>query len=280
MTSTPIFGRVAVLGDVGGHVDTLRTELARLGADPRTGALPDDLVVVQVGDLVHRGPASEAVVDLVDHYLAEQPEQWIQLVGNHEMLYLREPAFVWTEQVADATAATLRRWWDDGSMLAAAALRTPSADYLVTHAGLTAGMWRSALDTPIDAGAAAKALNALIGKRDGVLARDGVMLRGNRVNQGAGPLWAEAARELVPSWRQTPMPFSQIHGHSTLQDWNAGVFRATADIEATTRLDHRRRHEVTTVSGETIVGVDPCLGETAGAPLRAWEAELIGPVVR
>ena len=63
MTSVPI--RVAVIGDVGGHVEELRRELRALGAS-ETGVLPDDLVVIQVGDLVHRGPDSEAVVRLVN----------------------------------------------------------------------------------------------------------------------------------------------------------------------------------------------------------------------
>ena len=54
--------RVAVVGDVAGHLDELRTELRRLGADGGTGRLPDDLTIIQVGDLVHRGPASDAVV--------------------------------------------------------------------------------------------------------------------------------------------------------------------------------------------------------------------------
>lgn len=40
--------RVAVIGDVGGHVKELRRELRALGAS-ETGVLPDDLVVIQVG---------------------------------------------------------------------------------------------------------------------------------------------------------------------------------------------------------------------------------------
>jgi hypothetical protein len=87
--------RVAVIGDVAGHLDELRTELRRLGADDGTGRLPGDLTIIQVGDLVHRGPASDAVVALVDGYLTRQPMQWVQLVGNHEAHYLRDPMFDW-----------------------------------------------------------------------------------------------------------------------------------------------------------------------------------------
>jgi hypothetical protein len=66
--------RVAVIGDIGGHLNELRTELVRLGAG-QDGRLPDDLIVVQVGDLIHRGPDSDGVVALVDRYLRTQPSQ-------------------------------------------------------------------------------------------------------------------------------------------------------------------------------------------------------------
>ena len=280
MTGRPEHTRVAVIGDIGGHVDALRTELRRLGAEPHTGALPTDLVVIQVGDLVHRGPDSEAVIDLVDHYLTEQPDRWVQLVGNHEMHYLRDPAFYWDERVADTAAAVLRRWWQTGAMRVAAAFRTRQAPYLVTHAGLTAGMWRSVLNTPIGAPAAALGLNRLIGRRDGVLARPGVMLTGRRVSESAGPLWADAGRELIPSWLQTPMPFSQIHGHSSLHDWSRGSYRVGDEVAEITELEPEIRHETTTLpGGGTIIGIDPCLGVTDNGRLRAWEGVLLGPVV-
>ena len=97
-------------------------ELVRLGADPSSGRLPEDLHVVQVGDLVHRGPDSDQVVALVDSYLTHQPDQWTQLVGNHEMQYLREPAFEWPERLHSHAIDTVRRWWDAGQLTVAAAL--------------------------------------------------------------------------------------------------------------------------------------------------------------
>ena len=145
-------GRVAVVGDVGGHRRELRAELLRLGADPHTGRLPADLTVVQVGDLVHRGPDSEGVIGLVDGYLRHQPDQWVQLVGNHEAQYLRDPAFAWRQRLDAATADILRRWWADGRMRVAAAItghgRGDGDDILVTHAGLTAAFWREDLGAP------------------------------------------------------------------------------------------------------------------------------------
>lgn len=55
--------RVTVIGDVGGHADHLRAALAAVGAYPR---VPDNAFVIQVGDLVDRGPDSPGVLALVD----------------------------------------------------------------------------------------------------------------------------------------------------------------------------------------------------------------------
>ncbi|CCH78422.1 Metallophosphoesterase [Nostocoides japonicum T1-X7] len=275
MTSPPL-SRVAVIGDVGGHTGALRRELRRLGADPVEGTLPPGLLVVQVGDLVHRGPDSDGVVALVDRYLRTQPDQWVQLVGNHEAQYLREPVFDWPDEVADATAETIRRWWGDGLMRVGVALPTPDGDFLVTHAGLTAGMWRAVLDTPIDARRAARRLNGLVGRRDAAVFRAGAML-GRRASGSAGPLWAEAASELVPSWFQTRIPFHQVHGHSTLVDWATGRFRGSAQIEDLTTVDPVARHETTRLDGGVIIGIDPDHGVEPTARWRSLEIPLAGP---
>lgn len=270
--------RVAVIGDVGGHLGPLRDELVRLGADPRTGRLPPDLVVIQVGDLIHRGPDSAGAVALADRYLTEQPSHWIQLVGNHEAQYLREPAFDWPEHLPDTAIATLQRWWADGTMVVAAAYASKGSDFLVTHAGLTAGYWRSVLDAPARARDVARALNALPGRREGVVFRPGAMLGSGKVNHAAGPLWAEAGRELVPSWDRTRLPFSQIHGHSTIRTWHDGSWRATQDVVAVTTVDEAARHETSTLTGGIIVGVDPCHGTESTDSWRAWVAPLDGRV--
>jgi hypothetical protein len=266
-----------VIGDVGGHLAALRFELVRLGADPHTGDLPADLTVVQVGDLVHRGPDSSGVVALVDRYLREQPGQWIQLVGNHEAFYLGGRSFLWPERVDGGTAATIERWWADGSMHVAAALPTAVGDYLVTHAGLTAGFWRAVLGMPTSAATAATALNRLGAGGTSKVFRTGAML-GRRKSGSAGPVWADAARELVPSWFQTRMPFGQIHGHCTITDWETGEVRGSDVVALNTTTNPITRHEVTTLRGGRIIGVDPGHGVDAAPLWAAWEAPLVGPV--
>ena len=276
---TPPPDRVAVIGDVGGHVAVLRAELVRLGADPDTGRIPEDLVIVQLGDLVHRGPDSAAVVDLVDVMLRGGQGRWVQLVGNHEAHYVADRVFEWPEELPAAAADRLRAWWSDGSMVVAAAFRAPSGDFLVTHAGLTAGFWRSVLDTPVTAAQTAARLNALAGRSDGALFRTGSMINGKRPSIAAGPLWAEAGRELVPSWFETRMPFSQVHGHSTIVDWETGELRGSAAVIHITSADPQTRHEVSRLGGGTIIGVDPCHGPEAAPVSAAWVSDRIGAVV-
>jgi hypothetical protein len=80
---------------VGGHSGPLREALTRIcGGALR---LPPDVVVVQVGDLVDRGPDSTGVLELVRTFLDEQPDQWIQLAGNHESQYLPGGTRFWRE---------------------------------------------------------------------------------------------------------------------------------------------------------------------------------------
>lgn len=272
--------RVAVIGDVAGQLDELRRELRRLGADGQTGRLPDGLTVIQVGDLVHRGPDSEGVVALVDTYLASQAGQWVQLVGNHEAQYLRQPLFDWPERIEASAARTLRRWWAEGQMVAAATVVTDLETFLVTHAGLTAHVWSETLGAPASAEQTAAALNDLIGTRDEVLFRPGQMLHGKKKDRFAGPLWAEAATELVPGWVGTAMPFSQVHGHATLFDWKHRRFRVGGDLALLTTVDEDAKHEFTNLRGGRIIGIDPGHGRDAQRPWRAWEMTTPCPTVK
>jgi hypothetical protein len=260
-----------VIGDVGGHLEELRSELDRLGADPVRARLPDELTVIQVGDLVHRGPESDGVVALVDRFLTNQPGQWIQLVGNHEAQYLREPSFDWPESISAQAAETIRQWWSIGQMRAAAAIVTENESFLVTHAGLTVDFWRKTLGEPGSAPDAAAAINALIGTREDVLFRAGHMLGGRRATGAAGPVWASTATELVPGWLRRELPFSQVHGHATLFDWDEGRFRAGEEMSLLTVVDTAAKHETTTLSGGRIVGVDPGHGRNPQPTWRAWE---------
>jgi hypothetical protein len=260
-------GRVAVIGDIGGHAAELTRTLLALGAEPGTCALPDDLTVVQVGDLIHRGPDTPGVVRLVDRLMTDHPGRWVQLAGNHEAQYLTEvPRFVWREKLDRTTVRTVQDWWHDGRMQVAAAISGLTDDWLVTHAGLTRGYWSTVLAAPTAAPYAARALNGLIGSvHEPVLFHGGVLIDGT-VSTTAGPLWAAAGDELVPSWQDLPaeLPFSQLHGHSTVIDWQRDVWRAGPLIAAVAEIDVDRRHVSVPVGAHAVVGIDPCLGRDGG----------------
>lgn len=268
--------QVAIIGDVGGHPEALLAELRRIGADPETGTLPKGLTVVQVGDLVHRGPDSAAVVAMVDRFLTVDPQRWVQLIGNHEAWHVHTPSFQWERQLDDDSVETLRRWWREGLMRTAYAFKDVDREYLVTHAGLTHGFWRRVLDAPTSPTQAVDALQSLIGRRADPFFRAGVMLGGGKPRFDAGPLWASASRELVPSWLDGgEMPFSQVHGHTSLFDWRHPEFRCSAEIESLTVVDETAKHETTTLPGGVIVGLDPGHGMAPLEPWRAWQSATV-----
>lgn len=267
----PAFGRVAFFGDVGGHAQQLRKALITLGADPLTLTLPTDLTVVQVGDLVHRGPDSAGSIAIAGTAMSTQPRQWVQLVGNHEAYYLTPPKFHWPERMAEDDLETLYEWWRTRRMRVAAAVEVDGdpCGYLVTHAGLTEGFWRHFIGMPAGALAAARALNALVGRiHENWIYRPGVMLTGV-VDLSAGPLWASAPDELLPSWlaSSAPAPFHQVHGHSSTIDWVTGRRYGHSELPVELTEDTGSRHATAVIEGRTIVGIDPGHGRR---PAKSW----------
>jgi hypothetical protein len=269
--------RVVVIGDVGGHPDQLVAVLERLG--PR-GTLPPDVVVVQVGDLVDRGPDSALVLAIVDGFMRRHPGQWIQLVGNHESQYLPGGTRFWPEELSPIDARLLRSWWEDGLMTVAAALRTADGDeLLVTHAGLTVECWQE-LGEPMTAASAVWLLNELHEKPD-------LLFRGNNgaVDRGAGPLWAEAGWELHEPWLEYYsaggfVPFGQVHGHSTIVRFADQTYRCPGRVRQRATVDWEARHVRVRVGGRMFTGVDPKHGRTGATswrPLILEDASVLTP---
>ncbi|MEV4512132.1 metallophosphoesterase [Dactylosporangium sp. NPDC049525] len=246
---------IAVIGDVGGCAAQLAAALERLDADA------GDTVVIQVGDLVDRGPDSSGVLDLVQLRIDTAPRRWIQLAGNHEAQYTGGMTF-WPERLGDADAERLRSWWLRDRMRVAVAVRTAAGEeLLVTHAGLTVAAWRE-LGGPVTAATAADLLNT---RPEPLLWAD------------HGPLWAE---HVAASWleEREPMPFSQVHGHSSIVDHYRRAWRCAERIRQRSTVDWAARHTTTRVSGARIIGVDPKHGRhgaPAWAPLLLPGAELL-----
>jgi Calcineurin-like phosphoesterase len=269
--------RIALIGDIGGHATQLGAELSRLGARP-DGRLPPDLVVVQVGDLVHRGPDSAEVVDIVDFHLRTQPRQWIQLVGNHEAIYVRPPAFHWSDNLSRKHRRIVKRWWNDGDAVVAATVETADESFLVTHAGITAEFWSDVLGGPATATEAARRINELARTGTDAVFRAGVFLHGTTVSC-VGPLWADAATELLPGWADRRMPFSQIHGHSSIVDWREQNMTRHGEIHDLVIADFAAKHETVHLAGGRLIGIDPGHRDKPTTPWRALELTGVAAIV-
>jgi hypothetical protein len=273
---------VVVIGDIGGHPDELFAALVDVGANGDTLVLPDDVAsVVQVGDLIDSGPDSTGVLDLVERFRTANPGRWVQLVGNHEAAALGGPGFGPFGTVASqADRRRVRRWWDDGLMRIAVAVRAPvlGGDALITHAGVTRGFWEN-VGRPETASNAAGVIDRLAVAEPEVVFRAGWMLGGNSSDRGAGPVWASPDIELIPSWDGAPMPWAQVHGHASVWRWRSGK-PASWSMPPEVRLDRDRRHAWVPCGGRVIVGIDPGLGQWAGirwAPLVLPDASLDVP---
>ncbi|WP_433217999.1 metallophosphoesterase [Dactylosporangium sp. CS-047395] len=237
---------VAIIGDVGGCLEQLAAAVDALD-DPAT-------VVVQVGDLVDRGPDSSGVLSYVGDRLAGG--RWVQLVGNHDAQYVgKELQPFWPERLADGDAALLRGWWLRDRLRVAAAVRTSEGEeLLVTHAGLSRRAWGE-LGDPVTAGTAAALLNT---RPEPLLWADD------------GPLWTEAGTNLYPGWLEEvgpPMPFSQVHVHSSIVDWDRTVWRCREHLRDRSTVDWAARHTVTRAGGARFIAVDPRHGKRGAA---AW----------
>lgn len=233
--------KIVVIGDVGGCAGEL------------IKALPDDpdAIVVQVGDLVDRGPDSTGVLAEVRRWLTASPRRWVQLIGNHEAQYLGHPPF-WPERLPDDDAALLHEWWMKEWMRVAAAVRTADGEeFLITHAGLTVFGWAE-LGEPVTAATVADLLNT----------RPDDLLR-----HGLGPLWAEAGAGLYEPWLRAgrPMPFSQIHGHSTIVSFARQGWLCGERVRSHSTVDWTARHTTTRIGAARCIGIDPKHGRT-GAP--------------
>jgi hypothetical protein len=235
---------IVIIGDVGGCADQLSAAIAPFLDDA-------DTVVIQVGDLIDRGPDSAGVLRIVRQQLESSACRWLQLIGNHESQYLGGETF-WPQRLADDDADLLGAWWRKEWLRVAAAVRTAEGEeFLVTHAGLTVSAWQE-LGAPVTAMTAADLLNT----------RPEELLWHDR-----GPLWAEASSDVYLSWLHTDeqAPFGQIHGHSTIVDFRRRTWLCSERIRLRSAVDWEARHTLTRINTSRFIGIDPKHGRH-GAP--------------
>ena len=267
--------RLALIGDVQGYADRLAEALMMLGVDLEHGAVPNGLAIIQVGDLVHKGPDSEGCVALVDRFLVSSPGRWIQLVGNHEAQYLGGTPVA--EDLPATVQSDLGRWADEGQIRIAVAIESAElGPVLVTHSGMTMSKWR-AIGQPETAVEAAELLNDEFEHDPSV-----ALAAGKELDFGEEPgvVWADACVELLASWADTEaLPFSQIHGHSSpyewaIDDWSPNVPK---QLLVSAVVDRAARHtRFVWPDGNGIVGIDPGYG-TAGADVPVVPLILTAP---
>lgn len=228
--------RVAIIGDASGHAEVLVDALTEVGIDPWSLRMPSDLVVIQVGDLVHKGPSGNQAVELADRMMRAHPSRWLQLIGNHDLAYVGGPAVPrWSDRrdVHPSTVRTLLDWWHRRRCLLAVGLET--AEYgpvLVSHAGLTRGCWMD-IGSPDLVADAATRLNIEVGQANSLAMRAGRLL-GGPANVHAGPCWAEVSQEVYLPWiASEDLPFNQIHGHAA--PWNFGTESFWTDTPASVK---------------------------------------------
>ena len=279
--------RVAIFGDVGGHLAEFGDALVDLGCDPTRGTIPLDLTIVQVGDLIHRGPNSRGVVAMVERFHKGSPDRWVQLMGNHESLYILGETFQWDDKIDEQSAEIIRSWWSDGWMRLAYSFDSAGMEVnfpndgiclvgvgqtLVTHAGLTAGLLINLGNPKVSD--LAKVLNDIGWSGDGApfggVFAPGLMM-GLKPQLSSGVIWAEATGEVYESWARaseagsTPPTLHQVHGHSIPFYWGGGSWgnplpyrlAGNGGVRVRARAIRSSRQTVVEVGSNAFFGIDP-----------------------
>jgi hypothetical protein len=271
-----------VFGDTGGHFDQLVSALYAIGANVASYKLPEDVTVIHVGDLIHKGPGTSQVLALVDMFIHKNPGRWIQLLGNHEAQHVNfgtAPHF-WECLCTPDEEAILQDWWDTGKMVSAhgvdkilphtlteqidpeGKLLAPYNDngVLFTHAGLTRLWWNKVLGGETHAPTVAAKLNAM---PLADVTAPGLLL--GVPNSGVGPVWAIGNSEVYPSWYKPfangapGLPFVQVHGHTTAINWQTGQWRPMVSnaFKKHSVVDVQRRIIATQIGEGMLVSIDP-----------------------
>ena len=285
----------AIFPDIGGHINVFHNMLKHVGVDLTTLLIPEGMIIVQLGDLVHKGEESLDCVQLAYELKQKNGDKYIQVLGNHEAHYLGGSDLTGragVKHVGVEAVALLTHMWSEGLMQAAYTASTVDGDVLFTHGGLTYSTWVKSgagnafetanrlnsagrrvteiLGTDIISGQGRPAKNdedAAAGHGDAhldfeLLFKEGKLLTGIVVPD-VGIIHPRTGSELAHSWlQQEPMPFNQIHGHETMKYWVGNDWHDDVPeyVKHLTIVDDVNRHTKLNVGDKYIWSVDPAYG--------------------
>lgn len=230
--------KIHVFGDTGGHAVALFRALAEIGVDLESWTIPEGVAIVHLGDLIHKGPSSNVLVEKINGLLERNPGQWLQVLGNHELQHVEDGIAFWRCSCSPETELILEDWYESGKARLAWALEDvlPQkwtngnrpleqeqliTSFLASHGGLTYPIWK-ALGSPLTPCQAADRIQA---DRQWWASSAGLMMGGNVYGQ-VGPVWAMAGSEVYPYWEMAhrlegvAMPFGQLLGHNAAYDYD------------------------------------------------------------
>jgi Calcineurin-like phosphoesterase len=267
-----------IFGDTGGHGTALAASLVELGLDPMALKLPDDVRIIHLGDLIHKGPNSNVILELVDNIMAVNPDNWVQLLGNHEFQHIKGSPYFWRCNCSVSSVGIINKWWENKQATAAYALPAiinaelevskkkdiiiPDLGILFTHSGITHPFWEEMGKL----GSAVEVAEAINSSPIKIVSRPGIMLHNPHANnQNPGPAWALGSQEVFLSWvkAQVDMPFIQVHGHTAAfswmhRNWYGGTPKLFKDA---TKLNMKARVSTTRLNNSLLVGLDPGFSE-------------------
>jgi hypothetical protein len=289
----PTIKQYVIFPDIGGHLHVFRNMLEYVGMDLTTLLIPEGMIIVQLGDLVHKGEKSLECLQLAYALKQTNGDKYIQLLGNHEAHYLGGSDLTGragVKHVGVEAVKLLIHMWSEGLIQAAYAASTVDGNVLFTHGGLTYATWvKSGADDAFetadrlnDAGRRiAKSLGTYIiaGRKVPLknneepvsaahgnnnldfelLFKEGKLLTGIMVPD-VGIIHPRTGSELAHGWLQEgTMPFSQIHGHETIKYWSGNDWHDDVPeyIKQLTIVDEVNCHTKLHVGDKYIWSVDP-----------------------
>lgn len=263
-----------IFGDTGGHMKQFFNALKEIGVEPRTGHIPEDVRIIHLGDLIHKGPHSSLLIDRVNTLMRRNPGQYVQLLGNHEFQHIEGSPYFWRCNCSMEDIGTINDWFDEGFSSASYGLNgiinakfevsekpklvvPENQGIFFSHAGLSHHWW-DVMKAPSDPVVMAETINNL---DVWVVTTPGEMLGVSGMH--AGPVWATGNNEVFNDWEQSgeTMPFIQMHGHTTSYNWVSKKWwrhdKAFMPFKNATKLNPETHAVITQMAGSLLVGIDP-----------------------